>query len=277
MSDDSLIDDTERDKRKKMAVIVGGTLVALQLLFLFTFRSYLDFGHIFTTIAFLLLALFAFWSLKQAKIIPVILCIVAASGLLFLSLIKVKWNESYLQGLTTANAFVLEDYIEKYPTLEEHFFSRTLGKKDWIRLAERCVEPALNQRPVYGFCRDPSLIKEYYRIDIQEEIDTALSRMQRTARDIESGRISNAGQYRRCIAEKRCAPIPLLPGNVEAQSLANDSTQYVDVRQAFWDLVEGRGMTPQICAAMTLCRAMMAIGVVQFDMPILPPATQTNP
>lgn len=267
MSDDSLIDNTERDKRKKMALIVGGTLAALQVLFLFTFRSYLDFGHILTTIPYMLAVVMAFWALRAAKIIPAVLCIVVAAGLLWVSLGKVKWNERYLQGLATTNAFILEDYIDEYPTLEEHMLAKTLRKKDWVRFAENCVTPAMRQQPVAGFCRDATLIQQHYRINVPAEIDIFMRRMQKTAQDIESGRIRTGSQYQQCIAEKRCAPIPLLPEDVDAEKLVNDSTQHIEIRKAFWDLVEGRGLTPGICNAMTLCRSMLATGVVSFGRP----------
>lgn len=264
MSDDSLIDSNEQDKRKKMALIVSGTLVAMQLIMLFTFRSYLDFGHIFTTIAFCVAALIVFWSLQKAKIIAAILGILLATMLLYASLAKVKWNESYLQGLTTANAFVLEDYIDEYPSLEEHFFSRTMNKKDWIRFAEVCVTPALAQRPVPGICRDARAIRDTFRIDVKREIDSFLARMQLTAKEVESARIRSGSQYQQCIAEKRCAPIPLLPENVDADSLVNDSVQHLVVRQGFWDLVEERGLTNNVCQAMVLCRAMLQTGLLNF-------------
>lgn len=264
MSDDSLIDNNEQDKRKKMALIVGGTLVAMQLIMLFTFRSYLDFGHIFTTIGFLVAALMVFWSLQKAKIVSSILFILLATGLLYTSLVKVKWNERYLQGLTTPNAFVLEDYIDAYPSLEGHIFSATLGKKDWIRFAETCVTPALAGRPVAGLCRDARSIRETFRIDVQQEMDAFLRRMQSTAKDVEAARIRTGSQYQQCIAEKRCAPIPLLPENVDADSLVNDSAQHIPIRQGFWDLVEDRGLTSNVCHAMVLCRAMLNTGLLNF-------------
>lgn len=264
MSDDSLIDSNEQDKRKKMALIVGGVLVAMQLIMLFTFRSYLDFGHIFTTIAFLVTTLMVFWSLNKAKIAVSIVCILLASALLYMSLAKVKWNERYLQGLTTANAFVLEDYIDKYPSLEGHIFSATLGNKDWIRFAQTCVTPALAGRPVTGLCRDARSIRDTFRIDVQAEMDAFLKRMQNTAKDVEAARIRTGSQYQQCLAEKRCAPIPLLPENVDADSLANDSSQHIQVRQGFWDLVEERGLTTNVCQAMVLCRAMLNTGLLNL-------------
>lgn len=264
MSDDSLIDSNEQDKRKRMALSVAGTLAAMQLIMLFTFRSYLDFGHILTLIAFMVVVMMVFWSLRKARIIGSIIGILLATGLLYASLVKIKWNESYLQDLTTANAFILEDYIDEYPSLEGHFFSRTLGKKDWIRFAEQCVTPALAQRPVIGACRDAKVIENVYRIDIQAEIDSFLRRMQRTAQEVQEERLRTGNQYQQCIAEKRCAPIPLLPDNVDADKLVNDSTQHLAVRQAFWDLVEARGLTQSVCNAMVLCRAMVHTGVLNF-------------
>lgn len=264
MSDDSLIDDTEIDKRRKMALFIGGPLLALQALFLITFFSYLDFGHLFLVIGYMVITLVIFWALDSARILPALLGILLAAGLLYVQLAKVKWSEAYIQGLATPNAFILEDYIDSYPTLEEHIFAKTLRRKDWVRLSERCVEPALEQKPVPGFCRDTGLIEQNYRINIPAEIETFLGRMQKTAQDIESGRIRTGGQYQQCIAEKRCAPIPLLPENVDADKLANDTTQYADIRMAFWDLVEERGLTPVVCASMTLCRAMVSTGVIQF-------------
>lgn len=264
MSDDSLIDTTEQDKRKKMALGIAISLVALQTLLLLTYRSYLDFGHLILTILYTVTALVSFWSLRKAKIIPAILSIVIAAAFLYAGIAKVRWNESYLQGLTTPNAFIFEDYIEKYPTLEQHIFAKTLRQQDWIRLAEWCVTPALNRKPVPGFCRTPQAIEDIYRINVQIEMEKFLRRMQKTAKDIQDGRIASAGQYQKCIAERLCAPIPLLPDNVEPETLDPKSTQYVEIRQAFWDLVEEKGLTPPVCLSMTLCRGMRATGVVNF-------------
>lgn len=264
MSDDSLIDTKEVDKRKKMAIAVSLVLVMLQIMLLLAYRSYLDFGHLLLTIIYMVMSLFVFLSLLKAKIIPAILSIVLATVLLYGEIVKVQWNQSYLRGLATPNAFILEDYIEAYPTLEQYVFSRTLHQKDWVRLAEYCVEPALKGRPIMRECRDAAWIQDVYNIDVQEEIELFLVRMQKTAKDVKDGRIKSGNQYQQCIAQKRCAPIPLLPEDVKAEGLANDSTQYADIRKAFWDLADGKMLNETVCASMTLCRAMMIAGVISF-------------
>ncbi len=264
MSDDSLINTTEIDKRKKMALGISVSLTVLQVLLLLTYRSYLDFGHLILTILYAVVVLVAFWSLRKAKIIPAIVSIVVAAALLYGGIAKMRWNESYLQGLTTPQAFIFEDYIEKYPTLEQHIFAKTLRQKDWIRLGEWCIKPALKRQPVPGFCRTPEGIQDMYRIDVQAEMEKYLRRMQKTAKDIQDGRIESASQYQNCIAQRQCAPIPLLPDDVAPDTLDPKSTQYADIRQAFWDLVEEKGITAPICLSMTLCRGLRATGVVDF-------------
>lgn len=267
MSDDSLIDNTEQDKRKKMARIVGGILVALQILLLLTYRSYLDFGHLIISILYIVVSLVSYWSLLRARILPAILSVVVASGLLYFSLTKVQWNERYLHNLTTSQAFIFEDYIDSYPTLEQHLLARTLGRQDWIRFADDCIKPALERRPMGGQCRTPEQIERTYNINVDQELNRFVRRMQRTAQDIEGGRIKSGGQYQKCLAEKICAPIALLPEEADVEKLQGDTSQYVEIRQAFWDLVEEKGLTPPICLTMTLCRGLLGTGVVSFGAP----------
>ena len=267
MTDDSLIDTPVPDKRTKRAHIAGGVLLALQIMILMTYRNYLDFGHLILAIAYVVIALVTYWSLLKAKLIPSALGVLLAVGILGFQLEKVWWSENYLQNLTTSNAFIFEDYIETYPTLEEHIFAGILKRPDWIRFADECMQPALNRRPVPEQCRTPEQIDAVYRIKVDQEMQRFVGRMQKTAQDVEGGRIKSPGQYQKCIAEKRCAPIALLPDNVEAESLQGDRTQYIEIRQAFWDLIENKGLTPPVCLTMTLCRGLLAVGVVSFNAP----------
>lgn len=265
MTDDILIDTTEINKRKKVAVVSALLLLAAGMFLFITYRNFLDMGHIPLAVGYLILVIAVYVSLNKARIIPALLCLALAGGVLFLSLVKVQWSKDYLKSLTTRQAFILEDYIERYPTFEEYYFAGFLGVPDWVRFSRDCVEKALNKQPVAQNCRTADSIRDAYNIDIQKEINHFMGRMQSTAIKVKDGGITSGQQYQSCIAQRNCAPIPLLPENVDAEKISVRSKEYAEVRRAFWDLVEKKGLTKDICLSMLLCKAMNITGAVAFQ------------
>lgn len=267
MSDDVLIDTGEKDKRHKMAMGAAILLLIMGVFAALTYRNYLDIGHVPVFILYALFNFLVFRALKKARIVMALVSIGLVALLLFVALAKVQWNRNYLQSLTTSNAFILEDYIERYPRMEEYYFSWVLRQPDWIRFADQCVSPALQKRPVQTYCRSPQAIRERFRINLMAEIHDYMAKMQETATRIKEGRIKSSRDYQRCLAQKQCVPVPLLPDGVDPEKIAQDAMQHTDVRLAFWDLVDKRGLTPHVCGSMVLCRAMAMSGAVGLNQP----------
>lgn len=266
MTDDLLTDIPEASNRRADFIrILSMVLAAVGVFVLLTYRNYLDVGQIPLGILYFAGVFVVYQAHKKDNLALAGIFTLVALVLVSLSVAKIFWNKNYLQSLTTANAFVLEDYIERYPLLEEYAFAGLLGKKDWVRFSDECVAPALQGRSTGSACHSDQGIQRKYKLNVNAEIDTVLRRMQRTAKDINDGRIKSGSDYQRCVGSRRCAPIPLLPANVDAKALEGNNTEHLAVRTAFWDLAEEKGLTQPVCEAMILCRAMMATGVVAFS------------
>lgn len=267
MSDDILIDTSEKDKRKTAAFAASIVLAVMGIFVLLTYRSYLDIGHAPVFVVYAMFNFLLFRCLKKAKIVMALISIVMITIMLGLAIVKINWNKDYLYKLTTSDAFMFEDYIERYPRLEEYYFGHFFGQPDWIRFANQCALPALRKQPVHSSCRDVVSIQRKYNISINDEINNFMARMQRTALRVKEGRLKSGVQYQACLAKKDCAPIPLLPENVDAKLISDDVSQYTDVRIAFWDLAERRGLTLHVCGVMILCQAMVYTGALKFNAP----------
>lgn len=264
MTDDVLIDTNEINKRKRVAGISALSLLGLGAFLLVTYRNYLDIGHLPLGILYALLVFLTYRSLKNAKILFSLVSIGIMGLMLFVAIAKVQWNKDYLRGLSTPQAFIMEDYIEHYPRLEEYYFVKTLNLPDWVRFTRSCVKPALNGQAVHNTCRRADVVLDTYNIDIQAETKKFMERMQQTAQSVKDGSITSGADYQACITNKTCAPIPLLPENVDAEKLQGNNTEHVEVRRAFWDLVEKKGLTPAVCQSMILCKAMVISGAISF-------------
>jgi len=198
-----------------------------------------------------------------------VLSVILAVGVLGYSHQKFEWRKNYVIQSQSGNHFVLDHYIEHYPAYENYLFRSVSGQSNYIDFANDCYKPALNKQQVGSDCRSVNLIKSRYNIDINMMIDAHYKLMQKTAKLFEQNRITNKTQYAKCIADKRCAIIPLLPTNTNIDDIEKDKDAYIDIRRQFWSLLDkdNKFITPEICDFMDLCRVMRDINVVSIAKP----------
>lgn len=181
-------------------------------------------------------------------------------GLLVLSYHRHSWMRDYYK-----NGFILEAYIDEYPSWEETLFGSILGKEDWIGFANDCAKPVLekNGRGASS-CKSLATIKEVYRLDMTSVLEKHRKKMKRTAKQLADGKARKI-RYPRCIRDKKCVEVPLLPPGVDADKIDPASQTHIDKRRAFWSLVNGNGMTPEICTNMQLCYILSKTGAVNLE------------
>jgi hypothetical protein len=178
---------------------------------------------------------------------------------------KFEHRERYITAAERGNFFILEPYIDAYPTYEDYVFAGLLGKPKYINFVDDCIDANF----IGQNCRSSALIQQNYGIDINNMIDSQFMKMKKTAQSIEQGRIKNKRQLERCLTQKNCAMIPLLPMGIEAEEINQTSNLFLDTREMFWELVDKSQteISPRICEFMDLCRAMRDLNVVAIDKP----------
>lgn len=262
MNDTLLTDDSSQSKQQLVAIIILAAMVLMGCFFLLYYRSYLDAGHILVMVVYFLVSCLIYAQVKNARFIRTVFLLFIGLVTISVGVTKAVWNEKYIQQLGSRDGFLFDEYIDRYPSWEEYTFSKLLNSPDWVRFTRECARPALSGKPVQPYCRNKQTIKRAYRIDINQEIYKMFTRMQRTARMVVDGRMTRSSAYHSCIARKECGPIPLLPPDVEPDSITPESPDHLDIRKTFWQLINEESMTIEICQAMLLCRAMYGAGAV---------------
>jgi hypothetical protein len=91
--------------------------------------------------------------------------------------------------------------------------------------------------------------------------------MKRTAQRIQDGNLKTKKAYQQCLTNKTCAIIPLLPANVDAEQIEQQSTDHIKTRRMFWSLINDTQISPEICEFIDLCRALRNSGVTPIPKP----------
>tara|TARA_Y100001001_G_scaffold162709_1_gene189945 strand:- start:1987 stop:2859 length:873 start_codon:yes stop_codon:yes gene_type:complete len=206
-----------------------------------------------------------FWGLKTFRVL-----ILAPAILIFLlsflmMILKFDWRKEYIQSAEAGEPFLFEQYVDHYPTLEEYFQARMFGGQDWVGFARECGEPAKRREPVPQQCKTLQDIRDTYGLNVQQVMDNHFAKMKKTARLIADGKMTNKRIYERCVAQKNCAIVPLLPANVENNEMIAQSTDYMDLRQAFWSLVEDENLSRSVCDYMGLCNLLVRMGAINMN------------
>ncbi len=121
-----------------------------------------------------------------------------------------------------------------------------------------CVMP---DEPTDARCKNKADILAAWDVDIDALIEQRRVLMVSTVKRMVNGELRRHHLYENCIQQGDCAPVPLLPDNVDAASIASGNA-YLTTRKAFWQLAENSPLTPEICQFMDICRAMQAAGVI---------------
>ncbi len=200
-----------------------------------------------------------FFAFARKKIFFIVLAVALCGAALFASQKKYEWRRNYLEKARSGTPFVLEPYITAYPPYEEYLLASWLGKPDWVRFAHDCIEP--EEEPAKA-CGDLSAIRLKYNIDIMAALNTYRNKMAQTAQKIVDGKITKKIDYMNCLSSKQCAEVPLLPPDVDADMIDPESDDFLQIRKPFWQLVNDKSITPEICAWIGLCRALGKTGAL---------------
>jgi hypothetical protein len=236
--------------------------VALVGLFVFVGRyEYAEAGHDYLVMGYVAACFLLFFGVRLWNIPLFVLAVLACIGIQVYSSMKFDWREQYITQAQAGQPFPLEEYIDHYPSFEEHTF-KILKSPDWVGFNNDCVQPALHNQPMAGQCGSFATIQQYYNIDIQTVMSQHYARMKNTAKMIQAGKMNKRTALVNCIANKGCASIPLLPKGVDANRIDPTSRDYIDVRQAFWSLINDKKMSADVCAADLLCKALTTMKAV---------------
>ena len=144
-----------------------------------------------------------------------------------------------------------------------------------LAFEKTCGAPADVGRAIPDECKTTDAINATFGINLMQEIERIHVRMVSTARRIESGELSDPAKYDACVAEELCAPVPLLPADVDVAALDPQSTDYLTERTAFWGLVEDRALGREVCQFIRPCDIAMKTGAMQFESVM--PQVQSTP
>ena len=250
------------------------TLISLAALIfgLYFFRSQWDFsesGHEYLFFGYVGLSTLLFFLLRLGRKNISFIIAGLMIFILYCADAKFDWRKSYVLSSQTSEPFAMEAYIDSYPTFEAHHFSRFLHTPRWVNFSEDCFQPLLNAQSTADMqnipqeCKSEETIKESYNIDIVQIIRDHHKKMRSTAEKVEKGRFKRTSHLEKCIRDKRCALIPLLPP--EAEGLTRESEEYIDIRRQFWHLVEERSMLREHCEFFDFCRVMLEADIIEED------------
>lgn len=219
-------------------------------------------GQYVLILLFLGILALLFFSIFRMKIPLAGLAILLGVATLYAAQEKLAWRRAYLDNGIAGKAFVLDPYIRDYPSLESYLAAPWLGLPDWVRLARECVEPVRSGLAPDEDCASLPAIEGKYHIDIKSELLSYRARMARTADQIAKGKLTKKKDYQSCVARKDCAEVPLLPKDVDPDSIDPESNDYLPVRRMFWQLTNEKTMTPELCASIVLCAALTKTGAI---------------
>lgn len=203
-----------------------------------------------------------FFAVFRMRIPLAILVFALGIATLYAAHEKFAWRRDYLESGIAGKVFILDPYIRDYPPLEFYLAAPWLGLPDWVRLARDCVDPVRKGMAAGENCANLSAIQSTYHIDIKKELQAYRARMARTADQISKGKITKKKEYQSCIARKDCAEVPLLPKDIDPDSIDPESNDYLPVRRMFWQLTNEKTMTPELCASLVLCAALLKTGAI---------------
>ncbi len=251
-------------RRPVMSGVSSLVLASFGLFFLLKDGQYYEPGHYYYYIAFGVLLGVFFWGMYRARAVTSILVLFLAIAVVSFAQMKYDWRQSHLERQEREVVFQIEYHIDRYPFYEEYLFADWLEKPDWIRFNRECLQPAMLDQEYHRACASLQLISERYHINVRKEIEEYRNTMARTATRIEQGLVKDKRTYISCIQNGQCVPVPLLPQGVDPAAVDPESDEYLDIRRAFWSLIDSREITSEICDHIDLCRVMKKTGAVRY-------------
>ncbi len=263
--DDLAVAPSEATNKSFTAAIVAGLVGAIGLFFFVKDWAYFEAGQMLLIVVFIVLAAGVFFSLRSVRTGTAILLIMLAIVTIFFSQQKYAWRKAYMLSAKSGNPFIFEPYIDSYPSYEQYILAPILKRPDWVRYERECAEPLAQDLKPPASCKSLTQIKAVYNIDMNKVMQDYRARMSQTAKRVQKGQIKKKNQYQACIATKQCAEIPLLPPDVDADKIDPNSTDYLEVRRPFWQLINNNDISPEICNFMTLCRILLQSGAMDYN------------
>jgi hypothetical protein len=107
-------------------------------------------------------------------------------------------------------------------------------------------------------CASVESIRQAFGFDLPEEIKAVHTKMKKTAQDIAQGRLSDEA-YKTCLQSGECAPVPMLGKHDNPESPEGKV-----VSRIFWQLADGKRLSPEACETIPICAAGLKSGSVEF-------------
>ncbi len=260
-------DFAPREKTRTLGKVLMATIatVAMAGAGLYVFirgAAYFENGQFLLIGAFLLALVLVFVGTMRVRIPVAITGLVLGAVCLFGAYEKFAWRRTYVESGLSGKPFILDAHIRTYPPLESYLAAPYLGLPDWVRLARDCVEPLRAGLAAGEHCANLDDIRSTYHIDVKTELKAYRERMARTADQIVKGKLTKKKDYQACIARKDCAEVPLLPKDVDPDMIDPESNDHLPVRRMFWQLIDEKTLTPELCARIPLCAALTKTGAL---------------
>lgn len=225
--------------------------------------AYAEEGHNYLVIGYLLASIGIFFGIRLWNIPLFVIALGLAILIQIYSGNKFTWRENYVGFAQMGQPFALNEFIDHFPTYEEYTF-RFLKNPDWVRFNQDCVQPAMAKQPVGPHCGSLDDIQNRYYIDMKAAMENHYGKMRRTARMVEEGKMNKRSAYAECIANKICVEIPLLPKGVDANKIDPTSREHLEIRQAFWSLINHKRMSDEVCKMTMMCQALVNMKAVKL-------------
>lgn len=248
---------------KNISLVLAGVfaLIGVAVFFFYGF-AYVELSTLPYMLVYVGACALVYFSLKTFNILRVLVMTVVAGLILTVSLMKINWQKSYYES---KEPFMFLAHIDDYPSWEENMIAPLTGAPNWVKFASECGKPAQEGEGYREDCKSLVTIKRRYNLDMNAELDEYLARMRHTASLVQRRGSLTAPQYTNCIYKRECAEIPVLPQDVKPEDIDPENQQHVYITKAYWDLVEGKPLSPEICSFITLCKVLRTTGAISFE------------
>lgn len=275
IEDDSLDEEKKGYSAARALLAPVATLVAgLAGFYMFAKDwSYFESGQSGLIACFIAGLVGLFFSLARNKMALAVLAALLCAGTIVASQKKYEWRRDYLEKSRAGTPFVFEPYIVHYPPYEEYLLAPWMGTPDWVRFARACADPVQSGDTPAKACSDLAAIRQTYHIDAMGAVNTYRLKMAQTAQKIADGKITKKIDYLNCLSSKQCAEVPLLPPEVDADMIDPGSDDYLQIRRPFWQLINDKSITPEICGYISLCRILDKTGALEQSQQAAAPAS----
>ncbi len=263
---DSSNDPTQPNSEYTLYIIAGGVAAILLSIILFVFASNVNSRELYH--GYYLLASFvlvggfgvsiAFKRFGIAVSVFILLALV-----MIVSIMKFNARaaiNAVIQDSSTQT--ILATDVVEVPVWEKRVIP-FFNTPKWVEFDKECFRPSLVEDGSVGAdCATKESIYARYRISVMSLINSRYSKLHNTAVRIRNQEFPDRASYEGCVNAGYCAEVPLLPSSVMPDSIAETSSDYKDIRQSFWQLVDNETIQVDYCESMDLCAAMTKIGAV---------------